>query len=142
MPYLEILCVSNATSQTQRSLDAEAGSQEEEGGNATKSALTYKKQDSLITFAWSKPPEDDNGGEAEAADGGTGQSPDSESSLMTQVQASGSSSTTEFTQCSEETSGESHDEEMKPTLLQSGSTGHHDMESAEKQCSTEGQVRL
>ncbi|XP_047189309.1 uncharacterized protein LOC118314885 [Scophthalmus maximus] len=139
MPYLEILCVSNATSQTQRSLDAEAGSQEEEGGNATKSALTYKKQDSLITFAWSKPPEDDNGGEAEAADGGTGQSPDSESSLMTQVQASGSSSTTEFTQCSEETSGESHDEEMKPTLLQSGSTGHHDMESAEKQCSTEGQ---
>ncbi|AWP08544.1 Hypothetical protein SMAX5B_010054 [Scophthalmus maximus] len=139
MPYLEILCVSNATSQTQRSLDAEAGSQEEEGGNATKSALTFKKQDSLITFAWSKPPEDDNGGEAEAADGGPGQSPDSESSLMTQVQASGSSSTTEFTQCSEETSGESHDEEMKPTLLQSGSTGHHDMESAEKQCSTEGQ---
>ncbi|GAA6230424.1 uncharacterized protein LOC122875507 isoform X2 [Lates japonicus] len=136
LPYLEILCVSDATHQ---SLAAEGGAQEEEEGSATKSPQNYEKQGSLITLAWSKPPEDDTDYDTEAADGGTGQSQDSENSL-TQVQASDISSTAEYTQC-EETSGESQDEELKPTLFQSGSTGHHDTQSAEKQCSI-GQLTL
>lgn len=135
LPYLEILCVSDATHQ---SLTAEGGAQEEEEGSATKSPQSYEKQGSLITLAWSKPPEDDTDYDTEAADGGTGQSHDSEDSLKTQVQPSDISSTAEYTQC-EETSGESQDKELKPTLFQSGSTGHHDTQSAEKQCSV-GQV--
>jgi len=134
MPYLEILCASDATRKTHQSLTAEGGPLEEEEGSATKSPQTYEKQGSLITLAWSKPPEDDTDDDTGAADGGTGQSQDSESSLRTQVQPSDMSSTAERTRC-EETSGESHDE-FKPTLIQSASMGHHEA----LQCSTGGQV--
>lgn len=136
-PYLEIFCVSDATSKTLQSLTA-GGQPQEEEGHATKSPQSYEKQGSLITLAWSKPPEDDTDYDTEAADGGTAQSQDSESSLRTQVQPSDISSTSEYTQC-EETSGESHDEELKPTMFRSCSTGHHDAQSAANQCST-GQV--
>ncbi|XP_071356635.1 uncharacterized protein [Trachinotus anak] len=134
MPYLEILCASDATRKTHQSLTAEGGPLQEEEGSATKSPQTYEKQGSLITLAWSKPPEDDTDDDTGAADGGTGQSQDSESSLRTQVQPSDISSTAERTRC-EETSGESHDE-FKPTLIQSASMGHHEA----LQCSTGGQL--
>ncbi|KAK9516758.1 hypothetical protein VZT92_024671 [Zoarces viviparus] len=117
LPYLEILCGSDATSQ---SLTADRGAQEEGVGSATKSSQSYEKQDSLITLAWSKPTEDDTEYEEGAAVRGTGQSRD--------VQPNDTSSTAEHTPW-EETTGE----EMKPTLLHSESTGHP---NADQQCST------
>ncbi|XP_056243135.1 uncharacterized protein LOC130176210 [Seriola aureovittata] len=131
IPYLEILCASAATSTNHQSLTVEGGHQEEEEGSATRSPQNYEKQGSLITLAWSKPPVDDTDYDTEAADGGTGQSQDSESSLRIQVQPSDISSTAEYTQC-EEPSGESHDEELKPTLTESGSMCQHNAQSAEK----------
>ncbi|XP_069384641.1 uncharacterized protein [Paralichthys olivaceus] len=128
MPYLEILCVSDATSKTH--LASEGGCREEEGGNVTKSPQTYEKQGSLITLAWSKPPEDDEDDcDAAAADRGAGKSQDSESSMRIQVLPIDMSRTAEYTQY-EETSGENHEEELKPTLLQ----------SAAEQCSTDRQL--
>lgn len=114
LPYLEILCVSDATSNTHQSLAVDGEAQEEEVGSTTKSPQSYEKQGSLIALAWSKPPEDDT--DCEAAVRGTGQ--------RQGVQPSDTSSTAGHTQ-SEETSGESDREEMKPT-------GHP--------CSTAGQV--
>ncbi|XP_029378367.1 uncharacterized protein LOC115056226 [Echeneis naucrates] len=133
MPYLEILCPSDATN---KSLKAEGGPQEKEQG----SLQSYEKQGSLIALAWSKPSENDTDCDAEAAGGGTGQSQDNESSLRTQVQLSDISSTGEYTQRGE-TSTESHDgdEEVKLTLIQADSKGHHGAQSAEKQRSTRGQ---
>ncbi|KAL7403213.1 hypothetical protein ABVT39_026393 [Epinephelus coioides] len=116
LPYLEILCVSDATSNTHQSLAADGEAQEEEVGSTTKSPQSYEKQGSLIALAWSKPPEDDN--DCEAAVRGTGQ--------RQGVQPSDTSGTAGHTQ-SEETSGESDREEMKPT-------GHP--------CSTVGQSTL
>ncbi|KAG7216099.1 hypothetical protein INR49_007851 [Caranx melampygus] len=139
VPYLEILCVYDTASKTNQGLTAEGGPLEEEEGSVTKSQQSYEKQGSLITLAWSKPPEDDY--DTETARGGTGQSQDSDDSLSTQVQPSDISSTVEYTQC-EKTSGESHDEELKPTLIQSRYTGHHDAQAAEKQCSTGEQLTL
>ncbi|XP_074489227.1 uncharacterized protein LOC141766337 isoform X2 [Sebastes fasciatus] len=129
LPYLEILCVSDATSNTHQSLAADRGAQEEEEevGSATKSPQSYEKQGSLIALAWSKPPEDDTDYEAGAA----GRSQDLQPS-----------DTAEHTQCEEETSGESDREEMKPTLFSSDSTGHPDAQSAEQPCSTVGQLTL
>ncbi|XP_051237928.1 uncharacterized protein LOC127353026 [Dicentrarchus labrax] len=66
LPYLEILCVSDAASNAHQSLDAETGPQEGECG-ASKSPQSYEKQGSLITLAWSKPTEEDTDCEAEAA---------------------------------------------------------------------------
>lgn len=133
LPYLEILCVSDATINTYQSTAAEKEAQEEEKGSTT-SAQSYEKQGSLITLAWSKPPDGDTDYDAESADGGTVQSLDSESSVTTRVQSSDTSSTAEHTQC-DETSGESHDEE-------SGPTGQRDAHSADQQCSTDRQVLL
>lgn len=133
LPYLEILCVSDATSNAQQSLAAEGGAHEEEEGSATRSPQSYEKQGSLITLAWSKPPDEDY--EAEAA--GTGQSQDVGSSLKTQVQPSHTSSTAEHTQW-EETSGERDGEDLKPALFESDSTGHPDAQSADQHCSTVG----
>ncbi|CAB1431044.1 unnamed protein product [Pleuronectes platessa] len=117
MPYLEIVCVSDAMNKTH--LAAEGGCQEEEGGNATKSPQSYEKQGSLITLAWSKPPEEDEvDSDAKAADGGAEMSQDSE-----RIQVLPSDKTP--------------DEQLKPTLFQSGST-----ESAVEQCSTDGQLTL
>lgn len=127
LPYLEILCVSNATSNTHQSIAIEKETQEEEGGRTT-SAQSYEKQGSLITLAWSKPPGGDSDNDAESAGVGTGQSLDSESSMNTRVQSSDTSSTPGDIQC-DETSGESHDEE------ECGSTVQCDV-----QCSTEAQV--
>ncbi|XP_062246634.1 uncharacterized protein LOC133955682 [Platichthys flesus] len=125
MPYLEIVCVSDATDKTH--LAAGGGCQEEEGGNATKSPQSYEKQGSLITLAWSKPPEEDEvDSDAAAADGGAEMSQASE---RIQVLPSDESRTS-TSACREKA-----DEELKPTLFQSGST-----ESAAEQCSTDGQV--
>ncbi|XP_035012129.2 uncharacterized protein LOC118109267 [Hippoglossus stenolepis] len=135
MPYLEIVCVSDATSTTH--LAAEGGCQEEGGGKATKSPQSYEKQGSLITLAWSKPPEEDEDDcDAAAADGGAEMSQDNESSMRIQVLPSDVSRTAAYTQC-EETSRGKADEELKPTLFQSGST-----ESAAEQCSTDRQLTL
>lgn len=120
LPYLEILCISDATSNTPQSLAAEGGAQVEDGGSGTKSPQSYEKQGSLITLAWSKPPEDDT-------------------DLKTQIQPSDINSTGEHTQF-EETSGERDREGLKPTLVQSDSTGHPEAQSAEQQCSTIRQV--
>lgn len=120
LPYLEILCISDATSNTPQSLAAEGGAQVEDGGSGTKSPQSYEKQGSLITLAWSKPPEDDT-------------------DLKTQIQPSDINSTGEHTQF-EETSGERDREGLKPTLVQSDSTGHPEAQSAEEQCSTIRQV--
>lgn len=132
LPYLEILCVSNATSNTHQSIAIEKRAQEEEDGSTTTSAQSYEKQGSLITLAWSKPPDADTDNDAESAGVGTGQSLDSESSMHTRVRSGDMGSTAGDTQC-DETSGESHDEEC-------GSTGHRDVQSADQQCSTETQV--
>ncbi|XP_029290241.1 uncharacterized protein LOC115010014 [Cottoperca gobio] len=128
LPYLEILCVSDATSNTLQSLAADGRAQEEEVGSATKSPQSYEKQGSLIAFAWSKPPEDDADYEAAGAAVGD-QSQD--------VQPSDTSGTVEDTQC-EETSGESDREEMKPILFHSDP----DAQSADQQCSTVRQLTL
>lgn len=133
LPYLEILCVADETGNTPQSHSAEGGAQVEDKGSATKSPQSFEKQGSLITLAWSKPPEDDADYEAEAA----GQSQDVESCLKTQIQPSGISSTGEHTQF-EETSGERED--LKLTLVQSDSTGHPEAQCAEQQCSTIRQV--
>ncbi|XP_068459169.1 uncharacterized protein [Clinocottus analis] len=130
LPYLEILCVSDATSQ---SVAADRGAQEKEVGCETKSPHSYEKQGSLITLAWSKPPEQDTEHEEEAAVGGTGQSQD--------VQPNDASSTAEHTLW-KETTGESDREEMKPTLFNSDSTGHPHAPAAEQQCSTMGQPTM
>lgn len=141
MPYLEILCAYDAASKTHQGLAAEGRPLEEEEGSAAKSQQSYEKQGSLITLAWSKPPEDDTDYDTETAHGGTGQSQDSDNSLSTQVQPNDISSTAEYTQYGK-TSGESHDEELKPTLIQFGYTGNHDAQAAEKQCSPGEEVRL
>ncbi|XP_042267690.1 uncharacterized protein LOC121897345 [Thunnus maccoyii] len=135
LPYLEILCVSDTTSNTHEPFAAKGGAKDEEEDRATKSPQSYEKQGSLIALAWSKPPEDDTDYETEAADRDTAQSQDGESSLQTRDMCS----TAEHSQC-EETAAESHDEELKPTLFQSGSTGHPDQQS--QQCSAVEQLTL
>ncbi|CAK6951145.1 uncharacterized protein LOC121897345 [Scomber scombrus] len=132
LPYLEILCVSDTTSNTPEVFAAEGGAQDEEEASATKSPQSCEKQGSLIAVAWSKPPEDDTNNEAEAADRKTAQSQDGKSSLKTRD----IHSTAEQTQC-EETAAQSHNEELKPTPFQSGSTGHPDTQSVDQQCSVE-----
>ncbi|XP_059191497.1 uncharacterized protein LOC131973504 [Centropristis striata] len=129
LPYLEIMCVSDATRSTHQSLDADRGAQEKEVGSATNSPQSYEKQGSLITLAWSKPPEDDTDCEAKAAVGDTG--------LIQVVQSSDTSSAAEHTLC-EDTSGESDREQMKPTHFHSDLTG----QPADQQCSREGQFTL
>lgn len=102
LPYLEILCMSGATSNTHQGLAPEGGV-----GEGEESPQSFEKQGSLITLAWSKPPEDDADYEAEAAAEGTGgRGRDDESSLKTQVQPSDVSST----------AGETDGEELKPNL--------------------------
>ncbi|XP_034542337.1 uncharacterized protein LOC117814889 isoform X2 [Notolabrus celidotus] len=86
LPYLEILCVSDATSNPPQCLAAEeAAKEEDEEASAMKNAQNFEKQGSLITLAWSKPPGDDTDCEAEAADGDAGHSQDSGSGLKTQI---------------------------------------------------------
>ncbi|KAM7396632.1 hypothetical protein PAMP_019664 [Pampus punctatissimus] len=136
LPYLEILCVSDATRNTHEDFAAETGAQDEEECSATKTPQSYEKQGSLITLAWCKPPENDTDLEAVAADRDTAQSQDGESSLQTR----GIHSTAEHTQCEE--SAENHNEELKATLFQSGSTGHPDTQSADQQCSVVEQLTL
>ncbi|XP_042352039.1 uncharacterized protein LOC121950182 [Plectropomus leopardus] len=109
LPYLEILCVSDAAHQS----PAADGAQEEEDVGS------YEKQGSLIALAWSKPPEDDTEFEVEAAVRGTDQSQDE--------QPSDTSCTAGHTQI-EETSGETDRDEK--------SAGHPDTQSAHQHCHT------
>lgn len=129
LPYLEILCVSDTTSNTPEVFAAEGGAQGEEEASATKSPQSCEKQGSLIAVAWSKPPEDDTNNEAEteAADRKTAQSQEGKGC----GQIRDIHSTAEQTQCEE--TAQSHNEELKPTPFQSGSTGHP--ESVDQQCS-------
>lgn len=131
MPYLEILCGSDATTNAPQSLAAEGGAQLEDRGGETKSPQSYQKQGSLITLAWSKPPEDNTDHEAQAA----GNSPHGVNCLRTQIQPSDICSSSEHIQV-EETSGERDEECLKPMLILSESTSR----SAEQQCSTIRQV--
>ncbi|KAK2842202.1 hypothetical protein Q5P01_012402 [Channa striata] len=119
LPYLEISCVSDTTSETQQKIAAERGAQEE-GAGSTISSQNYEKQGSLITLAWSKPPHDDTGYDTESADGATEQSQDRQSSVQIQAHFCEVGSTAEHTPC-DETSGES------------GSRGHHKTQSADQQ---------
>ncbi|KAM7414472.1 hypothetical protein PAMA_019341 [Pampus argenteus] len=137
LPYLEILCVSDAMSNTHEDFAAETGAQDEEECSATKTPQSYEKQGSLITLAWCKPPENDTDFEAKAADRDTAPSQDGESSLQTR----GIHSTAEHTQC-EETAAENLNEELKPTLFQSGTTGHPNTQPADQQCSVVEQLTL
>lgn len=125
LPYLEIVCVSDATSHSHQSPAAEGEAQVKEEGSATKIPQSFEKQDSLITLAWSKPPEDDTDCE-EQSQGGEG-------CMQTQVQPTDISSIAEHRQ-SEETFGDRED--LRPTLMWSDSTGHSDPQAADQQCST------
>ncbi|KAL3061629.1 hypothetical protein OYC64_009725 [Pagothenia borchgrevinki] len=127
LPYLEILCVSDATSNTH---NTDGGAQEEEGAAATKSPQSFEKQGSLIAFAWSQPAEDETDYEEEGAAG---------AAQRQEVQSSDTSSTAEHTQ-GEETSAESDREEKKPTQLHSESTDHPHAQSADQQGSTVEQL--
>lgn len=126
LPYLEILCVSDA----REGLAADGGAKEEAEGSELKSPQSCEKQGSLITLAWSKPPEDDIDSAAEPADGCTGQIQDGARSLKTQARP---------TQC--DVSDQERDgEELKPTGLKSGTPDHCDTQSANQQCSTVEEV--
>ncbi|KAK5902344.1 hypothetical protein CesoFtcFv8_007605 [Champsocephalus esox] len=127
LPYLEILCVSDATSNTH---NTDGGAQGEEGAAATKGPQSFEKQGSLIAFAWSQPAEDETDYEEEGAAG---------AAQRQEVQSSDTSSTAEHTQ-GEETSAESDRDEKKPTQLQSESTDHPHAQSADQQGSTVEQL--
>ncbi|XP_036963433.1 uncharacterized protein LOC119024600 isoform X3 [Acanthopagrus latus] len=114
LPYLEIVCVSDATSHSHQSPAAAGEAQVEEEGSAAKIPQSFEKQDSLITLAWSKPPEDDADSE-EQSQGGEG-------CMQTEVQPT------------EDTFGDRED--LRPTLMWSDSTGHSDPQAADQQCST------
>ncbi|TNN24867.1 hypothetical protein EYF80_065007 [Liparis tanakae] len=114
LPYLEILCVSDATS----------GSLEEEGV-ATESLLRREEQGSLITCAWSKPPMVHTECEGGAAVRETGQSQDEQP---------GDASRT-----AEHTPGERDREEGRHTLFHLDFTGHP---HAEQQSGAVGQLTL
>ncbi|XP_047451817.1 uncharacterized protein LOC125014616 [Mugil cephalus] len=127
LPYLEILSAPDVKSLNHEGLHVEAGVQNEEGEGATKSPQSYEKQGSLITLAWSKPPDEEADYEAETSQGDTSQSEDVESGLKTQVQS---------TRC-EETVWERDTEELKPTHSDTA-----DDQSTEQQCSTVEQLHL
>lgn len=79
LPYLEILCVSNATHTPTDEHTADRGNQEEQPeGSPGRTPQSYKKQGSLIALAWSKPREDDNDTDyqGEATVGGTAEEQD------------------------------------------------------------------
>nr|XP_040017632.1 uncharacterized protein LOC120808660 [Gasterosteus aculeatus aculeatus] len=126
LPYLEILCVSDAT---RLDADREAHEEEEEEvGSAAKSPRRFEKQGSLITLAWSKPAEDDT----EDGEGPAGRSRDAQPE-----DESGAAERTTW----ERTTGVGDREEMKPALLHSDSTPSQPVaHSADPQCSTAGQV--
>lgn len=126
LPYLEILCVSDA----REGLAADGGAKEEAEGSELKSPQSCEKQGSLITLAWSKPPEDDIDSAAEPADGCTGQIQDGARSLKMQARP---------TQC-DVSDQERGGEELKPTGLKSGTPDHCDTQSANQQCSTVEEV--
>lgn len=128
---MEILCGSDATTSTPQSPASEGGAQLEDRGGETKSPQSYQKQGSLITLAWSKPPEDNTDYEAEAA----GNSPHGANGLRTQNQPSDICSSSEHIQV-EETSGGREKECLKPMSILSEATSH----SAEQQSSTIRQV--
>ncbi|XP_068170053.1 rab effector MyRIP [Antennarius striatus] len=115
VPYLEILCVSDSTSNTFQNQEA---AQVEES-SAIKSNHDYEKQGSLIALAWSRPPEDDADYEAQPA----GQSKDAESSLEMQI--------TNYV-----TSGVGEHTERDETSTDQKPTGDPEAYMEEKQCST------
>ncbi|XP_029008227.1 uncharacterized protein LOC114856729 isoform X2 [Betta splendens] len=124
LPYLEISCM---------------GKEAEEEEDGSMRAQSYEKQGSLITLAWSRPPDGGTDCEAESADGVAAQS---ESATQTRVQSSDISSTAEHTQ-SDETSAESYDEEAaeqqrsphgKLTSEEGPAAGQTDKEEAVSGC--------
>ncbi|KAM7003489.1 uncharacterized protein LKV04_004544 [Tautogolabrus adspersus] len=121
LPYLEILCVSDETSNPHQPLATEGGTPEGDKGREMKSTQCIEKQGSLIALAWSKPSDDDC--EAEAADEDRERSQEPESSLKTQVEPTEIDHSTEETSPSEHNSRESDREEVKPTMNQFVSTG-------------------
>lgn len=125
LPYLEILCVPDA----REGLAVEEKGQGEEEASELKSSQNCEKQASLITLAWSKPPEADTNNAADAADGCTEHIQDGASSLKTQAQP---------TQC--DVSVQERRGDLKPTVLQSGSPDHYDTQSANQQRSPVEQV--
>lgn len=132
LPYLEILCVSDTTSNILENFATAGGTPDEEEASATKSPQSCEKQGSLIALAWSKSPEDDTDYEAEAADRETSQSQCGKNSLKTRD----IHSTADQTQCAE-TAAENCNEELNLTPFQSGSTGHPATQLAHQQYSVE-----
>ncbi|KAM4618266.1 uncharacterized protein ACJ7VT_007672 [Polymixia lowei] len=66
LPYLEILCVSDVTNISNEGHAEEKGAEEgQEEGSPRKTPQSYEKQGSLITLAWSKPPEENTDYQAE-----------------------------------------------------------------------------
>lgn len=90
LPYLEILCASDAVSNT-----AAEGADNDGEGSATKSPQDYEKQGSLIASAWCKPPEDDYDFGGVAAGNGT----EHESTMNTLIQPCDIRSTAEHSHC-------------------------------------------
>lgn len=125
LPYLEIMGGSDAKGYTASS------SLKEEGGQGEGSGISFEKQGSLITQAWSKPAEDDSDCEAEAV----GYSQDVERRLKTHIQQSGMNSGGEDTQF-EETSGDQESEGVKPTPVEPDCTHQLEAQSADMLCST------
>ncbi|KAM3609979.1 uncharacterized protein V6R79_023406 [Siganus canaliculatus] len=116
LPYLEILSMSNGMSNTPQRVSAEGAAQVEEESNAMKSPHSYEKQGSLITLAWSKPPEDDAAGE---------------SNLKTHSQVDDPEPPQ-----GEDTSAAREREDLRPPQLQMDSTCDPDALSADQQHST------
>lgn len=131
LPYLEIMGGSDAKSNTAPSLLKEGGGQGEDKASDAQRHNSFEKQGSLITLAWSKPPEDDSDCEAEAV----GYSQDVERRLKTQIMKSGMNSGGEDTQF-EETSGDQESEGVKPTLVEPDCTHRLEAQSAGMLCST------
>ncbi|XP_067358466.1 uncharacterized protein [Channa argus] len=131
LPYLEILCVSDQTSETHQKIAAESRAQDE-GEGSTTAPQNYEKQGSLITLAWSKPPHNDTNYDTEPADEGTEQSQDLQSSVKFQADSCEISSMVEQY---DETSRESHNEE-------SGFKGLHETQSSNQQCNTKAKMTL
>ncbi|XP_016888378.2 uncharacterized protein LOC103380093 isoform X2 [Cynoglossus semilaevis] len=83
MPYLEILCVPDSTSERHRSSTIEEHGTRKESEDNSAGLQTYEKQGSLITFAWSKQPYEDEANETEETVVVIEQSRDRESGVET-----------------------------------------------------------
>lgn len=83
LPYLEISCASDVQGLTPDGSTVEGAYNGE--SSATGTPDSYEKQESLIPLAWSKPTDCDTDCQVDAANVGSGQSPDVQGSEMTPI---------------------------------------------------------